>query len=167
MPARRRRQRRIREKEAYRLGGAGRKECVDEFDSGEGGRGGLGRAEPGSLRNPQIWNKYSCCFMSAQPQIDHTVGDKRRENDDCNLRQQLLYRKGSEGTMSQDGSDHQATERGFSETCCINWLELNSIRQRRKKICSGVRNAAFFTEQCLYGYSGSLNLQQPKKPSNE
>jgi hypothetical protein len=73
----------------------------------------------------------------------------------------------TEETMSQDGSDHLATERGFSETCCINWLELNSIRQRRRKICSGVRNATFFTEQCLYGYSGSLNLQQPKKPSNE
>ena len=28
--------------------------------------------------------------MSAQPQIHHTDGDKRRENDDCNLRQQLL-----------------------------------------------------------------------------
>jgi hypothetical protein len=93
---------------------------VDEFDSGEGGRGGLGRAEPGSLRNPQIWNILVALFMSAQPQIDHTDGDKRRENDDdCSLRQQLLYHKVSEETMSQDGSDHAATERGFSETCCI------------------------------------------------
>jgi hypothetical protein len=136
---------------------------VDEFDAGEGGRGGLGRAESGSLRNPQIWNiLVALCQLS----LRYTTLTVTREEITTTATSGNSFCI-TEETMSQDGSDHQATKRGFSETCCINWLELNSIRQRRRKICSGVRNATFFTEQCLYEYSGSLNLQQPKKPSNE